>query len=118
MAFSRTGDKLILGSNGHKQGEVCTYDVSGDSPGQTASLEGHPQPLTALAASPQADILATADRAGHVRVWSAATGKRYYQWSFPGPVRYLAFAPDGYHLALGNASGTVYILRLPKLRKD
>jgi WD40 repeat protein len=97
--------------------EVCTYDLSGNVPKKAGAVEGHQQRLTALAASARADIIATADQAGLVRVWSPVTGKVFYQWSFPGPVRQLAFAPDGYHLALGNASGTVYILRLAKLRK-
>jgi WD40 repeat protein len=117
MAFSHTGTKLIVGSTDLEHREVCTYDLSGDTPKKTATAEGHHQPLTALATSPQADVIATADRAGLVRVWAPVTGKIFYQWSFPGPVRQLAFAPDGYHLAQGNASGTVYILRLAKLRR-
>jgi WD40 repeat protein len=116
MGFSYTGARLFLVNGDDKHREVSTYDVSGDNPKKIASFEDHPERLTALAVSPGADILATADEAGQVRVWSATTGKTYYHWWFPGPVGYLAFAPDGYHLALGNSSGTVYILRLAKLQ--
>jgi hypothetical protein len=40
--------------------------------------------------------------------------KRNTNGPFPAPVRCVSFAPDGYHLPLGNGAGTVYILRLAK----
>jgi hypothetical protein len=45
-------------------------------------------------------------------VWDATTTRRLYEWTFPGPVYALAFAPDSRHLATANGSGTAYILRL------
>ncbi len=47
-----------------------------------------------------------------VVVCDAATGKRLRNWSFPGAVHGVAFAPDSRHLAVANANGTVYLLRL------
>jgi hypothetical protein len=32
----------------------------------------------------------------------------------PGPILAVGFAPDGRHLAVANANGTMYILRLAK----
>jgi hypothetical protein len=36
------------------------------------------------------------------------------EWTLPGVVHDVAFAPDGRHLATANGNGSVYILRLAK----
>jgi WD40 repeat protein len=48
---------------------------------------------------------------GGVSVFDAATGAAVRRFDLPGPVHSVAFAPDGRHLVLGNANGTVYVLR-------
>jgi hypothetical protein len=48
---------------------------------------------------------------GEVAVWDA-NGRVLARWRLPGPVNAVAFDPTGEHLATGNASGTVYVLRV------
>jgi hypothetical protein len=43
---------------------------------------------------------------------SAATDESIPVWRLPGRVHGAAFSHDGKHLALGNANGTIYVLRL------
>jgi WD40 repeat protein len=50
---------------------------------------------------------------GQVYVADLDTGRRLQPRRLPFPVLAMAFAADNRHLALGNANGTVYILRLP-----
>ena len=86
-------------------------------------LRGHPEKtpndftsmLYAVAFSANGKLLATGDKAGHVVVWDAATGKQLgaceapvmYTWDKVqrlhsiGGVRSLAFSPDGKSLAAG-----------------
>jgi WD40 repeat protein len=47
-----------------------------------------------------------------VTVIEVPSGNRVKEWSLPGPIEGVAFAPDGRHLALGNANGTIYVMRL------
>ena len=42
-----------------------------------------------------------------------ATGKLLHEWSFPGPVRRVLYAPDNRHLLVAGGNGVLYILRLP-----
>jgi WD40 repeat protein len=56
--------------------------------------------------------LISADNAGRIVWWDPATRQRLRELALPGPVRGLALAPDGRHLATANGNGTVYILRL------
>jgi WD40 repeat protein len=47
-----------------------------------------------------------------VTLWSA-DGKKLASWDTPAGVGAVAFDPAGRHLAVGNANGTVWVLRLP-----
>jgi WD40 repeat protein len=70
--------------------------------------------VMALACAPDGTLLAAASRDGVLAWWDAA-GRRLGEWRSPGfyfSAHTLAFAPDGRHLAVGNANGTVYLLRL------
>jgi WD40 repeat protein len=111
MAFARSGNTLIVGSR-CGNGAVRRFDLSGEKPVQLSEPVVHDKPITSVAASPNGKFLAAADEGGHVVVWSAGMAKKLHEWTFPGPVRCVSFAPDGRHLALGNGDGTVYILRL------
>jgi WD40 repeat protein len=44
-------------------------------------------------------------------VWDTASGKQLHAWDWPGNIGAVAFAHDGKHLAVGNANGTIYVLR-------
>ncbi len=50
----------------------------------------------------------------HLAVWDTATAKQLHVWQWPGTIESAAFSHDGKHLAVGNANGTIYVLRLPK----
>jgi hypothetical protein len=45
-------------------------------------------------------------------IYDPASGKQLHNWDWPGVIGVVAFAHDGKHLAVGNANGTIYILRL------
>ena len=46
-------------------------------------------------------------------VWrSMPDGKFLREWTFPGKVHRVLFAPDGRHLVTANTNGTLYVLRL------
>jgi WD40 repeat protein len=49
-------------------------------------------------------------------LWDANAGKQLQEWSWPGDIRAVAPAHDGRHIAVGNANGTIYVLRLPQPR--
>jgi WD40 repeat protein/serine/threonine protein kinase len=78
--------------------------------------EGHTYDVHALAFSPTAPLIATCGEDGTVRLWDQ-TGSTPAVWSigpgpFGGPVRSVAFTPDGRYVATANANGLVYLLRV------
>jgi WD40 repeat protein len=112
MSFGPCGATLLVGGGVDKKGEVVyLFDVSGEKRKQIATIEGHKAAVLSVSASSNGKFLASTDESGHVIV-SSVGGEKLYEWTFPGPVRCVSFAPDGQHLALGNGDGTVYILRL------
>ena len=54
------------------------------------------------------------DNQGFVEFWDIQKGVTCRAWTFPGPVRTAAFAPDDRHVATANGNGTVYILVSPE----
>jgi WD40 repeat protein len=110
MAFYRRGQSLLIGA-GCGGGELRRFGVHSENPVQFGESIKHDTPVTSVAASSNGKFLASANEGGHVIV-SSTSGEKLHEWTFPGPVRCVAFAPDGQHLALGNGDGTVYILRL------
>lgn len=60
----------------------------------------------------QDGYLASAHQDGIVIVWDYISGKKFKEWTFPDPVDRVLFAPDGKHLAVGSATGVIYICRL------
>ncbi len=111
MTFARPGQTLIVGT-GNGGGDIRRFDVSDKHPVQLGGVLDQKAPVSSVAASPNGKFIAVADERGRVIVWTDGMAKKLHEWTFPGPVRCVAFAPDGQHLALGNGDGTVYILRL------
>jgi WD40 repeat protein len=48
---------------------------------------------------------------GKLGLWDTASGKQLRAWDWPGPIGTVAFAHEGKHLAVGNANGTIYVVR-------
>ena len=58
--------------------------------------------------------LVTGDGSGRIVLWDPATAQQRQTLQLPGPVYAFDVAQDGRHLAVANANGTVYVLRLEK----
>ncbi len=94
---------------------VVVFDMSGPEPVEKArgtiskGITGRPT------FSPDGASFAVAGNA--VVVFDTAALKPVYEWTATGAsdfvVQYVAFAPDGHHLAAVLANGTINILRLP-----
>jgi serine/threonine protein kinase/WD40 repeat protein len=69
-------------------------------------------PANCVAFSPNSRTLASATARGKLTVRDAESGAIRQEWQLPGPISWVAYAPDGRHLLTVNSNGTGYILRL------
>jgi WD40 repeat protein len=65
-----------------------------------------------LLASPDGRTVVTRGLDGVVALWDAETGRRLQDWAFREYVGGMAYSSDSRYLAVGLATGVVYILRL------
>jgi WD40 repeat protein len=83
---------------------------------QETTFRGHSGPIHGLAFSSSEPLLATCGDDGTVRLWNLADQvhrpRTIGPGPFGGPVRSVAFTPDGRYLATANANGMVYLLRM------
>jgi WD40 repeat protein len=111
VAFSPDGKTLAYGSEFPRA--IHLLDLSTPIPTNVDTL-AEPQQLRCLAYSPDGALLASAGHGGEVTVWRVADGQKLSSWKLPAAVAAVAFADDGRHLAIGNANGTIYVLRLKR----
>lgn len=81
-------------------------------------LQGRPAAapgLIAAALSSDGRAVAVAGFDGRVTWWDVASQKQLGEWQAAGPVRAVAFAPDGQELAVGNGNGSVSLFPLRAL---
>lgn len=112
LAFSPDGRTLAAATDAPQAAVwLCNLETK-----QETIYPGHTGHVYGLAFSPTSQILATSADDGTVRLWdlSAATpeAKTIGPGPFGGPVRSIAFTPDGRYLATANANGMVYLLRM------
>lgn len=106
IALSPDGKRLAVGN--HLK-VVKVFDT--DSRKEVLAHPPQPALCKSLAYSPDGKRLAAAFRDGKVIVWNT-TNDEQEEWQMAGPVNSVNFALDSRHLAVGNANGTVYILRV------
>jgi WD40 repeat protein len=69
--------------------------------------------VVAFAVSADGTRFATASRDNEVKLWETETGKELRTWKLEIPLRNMAYAPDGKHLAVATFNTTAYLLDLP-----
>jgi WD40 repeat protein len=109
VAFSPDGKNLAYGSEWPRS--IRILDLTTPYPSEGEMFRESEQ-VRCLTFSPDGTYLVTGGWSGEVGVWRVADGEKVHSWKMPGSVEVVAFAEDGRHLAVGNANGTIYILRL------
>jgi WD40 repeat protein/tRNA A-37 threonylcarbamoyl transferase component Bud32 len=112
VAFAPDGKSLAAVGDG-PEAAVRLWDLDRE---WKTTWRGHAGHIHGLAFSPAAPLLATCGEDGTVRLWdrtaAADRGRTMGPGPFGGPVRAVAFTPDGRYLLTANANGTVYALRV------
>ncbi len=108
VAFGPEGRWVVTGC---QDGSVRWRDAEGTAAARRGELLPR-SAVTAVATDAGSDLAAAADVSGRVRWWRLGPNPHAGELRMPGPVRGLAFAPDGRHLATANGNGTVYVVRL------
>jgi WD40 repeat protein len=104
VAFSPDSERLAVAESNL----ISIYDPSRRI--LDRRLEGHKQPVTCLAFTPDGRIIAAASEDGTIRLWETVTGEQIRTFDgHQSAVTSLAFSPDGKRLASGSADGTALV---------
>jgi WD40 repeat protein len=95
---------------------IHLWDLTSPVPSERLALKGHQvgfmPTVRDFVFSTDGRLLASVGGDSRVLVWETRAGKKLHEWKLPAAAGAVAFAADGRHLAVGNANGTIYILRL------
>ncbi|KAI8923046.1 quinon protein alcohol dehydrogenase-like superfamily [Entophlyctis helioformis] len=116
VAISPDGKTAAIGG---EDGLVHIYSIDGASLNETSKIEGNKGTITAMAYSPNGDLLAVADSQRTVMVYNTATGRmRLNQWVFhTAKVNSIAWSPDGLHAVSGSLDTNVEVWSVEKPMK-
>jgi eukaryotic-like serine/threonine-protein kinase len=116
VALALSPDGLLLATtagkwNKEKQhfiGEISLFDARTGKLART--IQGHAEPIGAVAFHPTAKQLATASNDGTLKVWDSAAGKEVHSLKgHTGPVTCVVYSADGKLLVSGGEDKTVRI---------
>lgn len=114
LAWSPNGRWLATGGGS----AVTLWDFHrprGPAGSRPLELDRHTDRVTALAFRPQGDLLASVGRDGLVLLWHPDHDDLPVGGTaLDAAISALAWAPDGHHLAIGSADGTVAVLELER----
>ncbi len=110
VAFSLDGRTLAVSTIA----ATSVWDLQERQPRRTAKWESNAEVghWRTVAFSPDGRTLALATQQGKLILRHLETGAPRKEWQLPGPVSWVAYAPDGRHLLTVNGNGTGYVLRL------
>jgi serine/threonine protein kinase/WD40 repeat protein len=108
LAFSRDSATLATGS---MDGNVRLWDLAGKEPTVGAVLPAGNTRDGSIAYAPDGRTLVTGGFDGQIMLWDPSSKQKLRDWRVPDKT-WVAFAPDGRHLAASCANGAIYILRL------
>ncbi len=112
VVYSPDGSVLAAGDVGWAdEFSVRLWDpISGEL---RQTLSGHTKDVSALAFTPDGQVLASGDWDGFTRLWDVTTGKQLQVLEQGGSVESAAFRPDGGHLATAGSDGLIWIWSVP-----
>ncbi|EKM58840.1 uncharacterized protein PHACADRAFT_248936 [Phanerochaete carnosa HHB-10118-sp] len=101
LAFSPDGKQI----SGALDAVVVVWDVKSSDP--LLRLEGHSEPVNAIAYAPDGSRIVTGAEDGLMKIWNASSGEPSLNYHHDSPVQNIQFSPDGSRLAAQTSSSVV-----------
>ncbi|KAJ3172014.1 hypothetical protein HDU88_006826 [Geranomyces variabilis] len=116
VAIAPNGKDVAVGGEDHK---VHIYTLDGNSLKDKATLEGNRGAVTALAYSPDGNMLAAGDAQSKIVVYDTASNEvKLHQWVFhSGRVNAIAWSPDSRYAVSGSLDTNVEVWSVEKPMK-
>lgn len=107
LSVAVSADGTLIAS-GASDNTVRLWDVPKNVPLNT--IAAHDAAASAVAVTPDGKTVATADVTGSVKFWDAESGNLKVQTKLASGIAYLDWRKDGQQLAVGSATGTIWLL--------